>query len=95
MEPVEIDWDDFTFTKKMANGAFTINIYSTNSQASDKFLDAVINAVETHRTTLFGLGMYMVQLTNTDYDNVIRGGFKVHRRTCTFSYRFDFTKTYP
>ncbi len=93
LEPLDINWEEFTFTKKTNVGTFTIDIYSTNIEASDLFLDAIITAIETYRDTLFGLGMYFVQLDSTDYDNVKRGGFKVHLRSCTFTFKYNFTKT--
>lgn len=95
LEPLSLTWENFTLTKKSAKGRFTIDVYCTNSEATDLFLDKVINAIETHRTTLFGLGMYIVQLEDTSYDSVMRNGFKVHRRGATFSFRIDWTKTSP
>ena len=95
LEPFNIKWEDFTFKKKSAIGSFTIDIYCTNSEATDLFIDKIINAIETFRTSLYDDKMYNVQLEDTDYDSVTREGFKVHRRGCTFKFRFDFLKTSP
>ena len=95
LEPLNVRWEEFTFKKKSAMGTFTIDIYCTNSEATDLFLDKIIDAIETYRTSLFDLKMYKVQLEDTDYDSVTREGFKVHKRSCNFSFRFDFTKTQP
>lgn len=93
LEPADVKWEDFTFTKKKANGSFNIDVYSTNLESSDLFLDKIIDSIETYRSTLSGLGMFFVQLSDTSYDNVIRDGFKVHRRGCRFDFRYDFSKT--
>ena len=94
-EPVEINWENFTFTKKFVQGTFTINIYTTNSEAADLFLDAINDSIETYRDTLYGLGVHFVNLENTNTDSAIRGGFKAHLRSCTFAFRFYFTRTFP
>ena len=95
LEPFNVNWEEFTFKKKSAKGRFTIDIYCTNSEATDLFLDKIIDSIETYRTTLADLKMYQVQLEDTDHDSVTREGFKVHRRSCTFSFRLDFAKTSP
>lgn len=95
INPVETSWEDFTFTKKYAEGTFTIDIYTTNSEASDLFLDAIVNSIETYRDDFYALGVYMVNLQSTNSDSVIRGGFKVHTRSCTFTFRKYFTRTFP
>jgi len=95
LEPPEIKWENHTFTKKKAIGSFTIDVYATNLEASNLFLDKIIDVIETYRTTLNSLGLFFVQLSDTNYDNVQRGGFKVHRRGCKFDFRYDFTKTRP
>lgn len=93
--PVEITWEDFTFTKKYVQGTFTIDIYSTNSEASDLFLDDMVDSIETFRDDFYALGVHMVDLDSTNSDSVLRGGFKVHLRSATFSFRFYFTRTFP
>jgi len=95
LEPVELDWSPHTLTKKNANGRFTINIYCTNAEATDKFLDKIIDTIETYRDDLYALGLYFVDLESTNYDNVTREGFKVHLRSCIFSFIYRFTKTFP
>lgn len=95
LEPADIKWGNHTFTKKKVIGSFTIDIYSTNLEASNLFLDKIIDSIETYRTTFNDLGLFFVQLSDTNYDNVQRGGFKIHRRGCTFDFRYDFTKTRP
>lgn len=95
VNPVSINWEPHTFTKKHAIGSVTVDIYATNSEATDMFLDAIIDSLETYRTTLAGLGVEFFDLDSTDSDNVIRQAFKVHVRSVTFSFRFAFTKTHP
>ena len=86
-------WEEFTFTKKEAQGTFSIDIYTTKAEAADKFIDAIIESIETYRTTLGTYGMVFVNLQTTDYDMVMREALKVHMRSCTFSFKFKFTKT--
>jgi hypothetical protein len=95
VNPVNTDWDPFTFTKKWVNGSIEIEIYSTNSEASDMFLDAIVETIETYRDTLFDNKMYFVDLESTDSESTPRGGFKVHIRRCIFSFRLAITKTRP
>ncbi len=95
IEPVNLDWTPHTLTKKYSNGQFILNIYTTSSEAADKFIDAMVDSIETYRDTLLGLGLEFVDLVGTDSDNVQRGGFKLHMRSCTFSFRYAFTKTNP
>lgn len=88
-----ISWTEFTLTKKQVEGTFTIDIYATKSEASDLFLDAIINSIETYRATLRGYGMTFVNLESTDYDFVMRGKIKIHKKSCTFEFKYVFTKT--
>ena len=90
----DISWEEFTLTKKQVNGTFAIDIYTTKSESADLFIDAIINSIETYRAILsktYGIGM--VNLESTDYDMVMREGIKIHMRSCTFSFKYKFTKT--
>lgn len=95
VNPTNITWDPFTFTKKWVNGTVEIEIYCTNSEAADMFLDAIVNTLETYRDTLYASNVYFVDLDSTDNESVPRGGFKVHIRRCVFSFRLAITKTKP
>ena len=90
----DISWEEFTLTKKQVNGTFAVDVYTTKSESSDLFIDAIINSIETYRATLGNTyGLVMVNLESTDYDMVMREAIKVHMRTCTFSFKYKFTKT--
>ena len=93
INPIEMNWTDFTLTKKQVNGRFTIDIYTTKSESADRFRQAIIESIETYRDTLKGLGMDFVNLESTLNDEAMRGGFKVHLRSVTFSWRYRITKT--
>ncbi|KKM80819.1 hypothetical protein LCGC14_1335950 [marine sediment metagenome] len=95
VNPTNIDWDPFTFTKKWVNGTVEIEIYCTNSEACDMFLDAIVNTIETYRSDLWENKVYFVDLESTDSESVPRGGFKIHIRRCIFSFRLAITKTRP
>jgi len=88
----EIDWEPFTLKKKWANGTFTIDIYTTQAESADKFLTAIINSIETYRDSLKQTGkMSFVNLESTGSDHITRGGFTIHNRSCTFSFKYIFT----
>ena len=89
-----LSWEEFTFTKKQVNGTFSIDIYTTKAEASDLFIDAIINSIETYRNTLGNTyGLVFVNLESTDYDHVMREGIKIHMRSCSFNFKYKFTKT--
>lgn len=89
----DIRWDELTFTKKQADGTFVVDIYTTKAESTDLFIDAIINSLETYRDTLRSYGMTNVNLDNTDYDSVMRGKIKIHRKSCTFGFKYIFNKT--
>lgn len=92
---VTISWSDFTFKKKSVEGRFEIEVYATKAEAADRFLDKVIDSIETYRPTLYGLGLTNINLEDTNEDQAFRGSFKVHLRTATFSFKYKFTKSFP
>jgi len=88
-----LSWEPFTLTKKQVNGTFTIEIYTTKAESADLFLDAIINSIETYRDTLGNTDkMTFVNLQSTDYFQNMRGKMKIHMRSCTFTFKFSFTK---
>ena len=93
VNPLELKWTDFTLTRKQVEGSFTIDIYSTKSESADRFRQAIIESIETYRPTLKGLGMDFVNLSSTNSDEAMRGGFKVSLRSCIFSFNWRFTKS--
>ena len=95
INPVNTEWESFTFTKKWVNGSIELEIYVTNSEAADMFLDEMIESIETYRDTLWENKMYFVDLNSTDSESVMRNGFKVHVRRCVFSFRLAINKTKP
>lgn len=94
IEPPNISWDEFTLTKKTANGTIRIEVYATKTEAADRFIDSIIDTVETNRDDLRTSGLYFVNLESTDNSEQIIGGIKrVHLRGCNFSFKYNFTKT--
>ena len=93
----EMDWDRLTFNKQKVAGAFTVDVYTTQSEAADKFLDAIIDSIETYKDDLKTVGMYATQLESTDTDNLVsgRGAFGLHVRSCTFKFNYVFTENNP
>ena len=95
VNPVNVEWEPFSLTKKWVNGTIELEIYVTNSEAADMFLDAMIESIETYRDTLSDNKMTFVDLDSTDSDSVMRNGFKLHVRRCVFSFRLIINKTRP
>ncbi len=95
VNPVNTEWEPFTFKKKWVNGSIEIEIYVTNSEAADMFLGAIIESIETYRDTLSDNKMTFVDLESTATDSAMRNGFKVHVRRCVFSFRLIINKTRP
>jgi len=89
----DIEWEDFTFTKKWLIGTITIDIFTTKAESADLFIDAIINSIETYRDNFRDLGLMNVNLDSTSKDEFFRGKIKVHMKSCTFSFRYIFTKT--
>lgn len=90
----DISWEKHTLRKKWCNGNFTIDILTTQSEAADKFIDAIIESIETYRDDLKHTGkMDFVNLESTSLDQYFRGGFKVHQKSANFLFKYIFTET--
>lgn len=89
----DINWEKLTFRKNQVNGTITIDIYTTQSESADKFLDAIIDSIETYRDDLKTVRMTNIILDSTDRDSAFRGAFKVHVASATFSFKYIFTET--
>ena len=90
----DMGWERLTFQKKTVEGTITVDVYSTQSESADKFLDAIIDSIETYRDDLKDDAcIYNVNVESTSSDNAVRGGFNVHLRSVTFSFNFQFTET--
>jgi len=88
-----ISWDDFTLTKKWANGTIVVDIFSTKAEVTDKMADDVINLIETNRDDYASVNLINVNLESTYKDEFFRGAIKVHMKSCTFGFRLAFAKT--
>ena len=89
-----LSWEDFTLTKKDVIGTFAIDIYTTKAESADLFLDAIIASIEAYRGTLSNTyRVTKVNLESTDSAQEMRGKMKIHMRSCTFGFKYKFTKT--
>ncbi len=93
IESPEVEWEDFTLTKKWVNGTITLDILSTKAEVSDKMIDDMINLVETARDDLRDLGLSFVNIGSTSKDQFFRGQIKVHMKSAVFNWRYIFSKT--
>ena len=89
----KISTERFTSGKSQVDGTIDIEIYSTSSEASDKFLSSIINSIETFRDDLLPTGLKNIQIQSTDSDFANKGGFKVHLRRVVFSFKYYYTTT--
>lgn len=88
--------EQFTFGKTQVNATIEIEVFCTNSQAADKFLDAINYAIETYKHEFADLGIQMLDLDDTDDDFLPQGDFNVHQRMCRwrFNYKHDRSRAY-
>lgn len=92
----KIPQEQFTFGKTQVNGVIDLEVYATNSQAADKFLDAINEAIETYKKDFADLGLLRLEVDDTDVDFVEHGSIKVHIRSARwiFTYIYDRTRAY-
>jgi len=88
-----IPQEQFTFGKTVVNGNIEIEIYATNSQAADKFLDSINNAIETYKGTFAGVGLRMLEVDDTDSDFVEHGKIKIHIRKVKWKFLYYYSRT--
>ena len=74
-------------------GTISIEIFTTKAEAADLFIDEIINALENARKDFRDDGLMNFSLESTDKDEFFRGKMKIHVKSCTFSFRYIFTKT--
>ena len=88
-----IPQEQFTFGKTQVNGTIELEVYATNTQAADKFLDAINGAIETYKSDFASLGITMLEMDDTDTDFVEHGSIKVHIRTSRWKFNYKFSRT--
>ena len=91
VNPVHINWENFTISKKLASGTFTIDIYTTKGEAADIFSDNIIDTIETNRDDFKKLKINNIMAESTTSDEFFRGQIKLHVKSTTFSFDFIFT----
>jgi len=89
----KIPQEQFTLGKTQVNGVIDIEVYCTNSQAADKFLDAINNAIETYKYEFASVGLKQLELEDTDNDFVEHGSIKVHIRLSRWRFLYYFNRT--
>jgi len=89
----KIPQEQFTFGKTQLNGVIEFEIYATNSQAADKFLDAVNAAIETYKYSFAGVGLKQLELDDIDVDFIEYGNIKAHIRTARWKFIYYFDRT--
>ena len=89
----KVPQEQFTFKKTQVNATIDIEVYCTNSQAADKFSDAINNAIETYKGDFADLGIHMLELDSTDDDFSENGNIKVHMRRSRFKMNYKFSRT--
>ena len=85
--------DIFTMGKTQVEGTIDIDIYANGSEAAEKFMDKILDSIETSKGDLADNNIHSVQLDSIDSDNVTRGQIKIHVRRATFRFVTRYTKT--
>jgi len=88
-----IPQEQFTFGKTQVNGTIDLEVYATNSQAADKFIDAINEAIETYKTDFAGVGIQMLELDDTDDDYISHGKIGVHIRMSRWKFTYYYSRT--
>lgn len=83
----------FTLNKEESSGTIEIEIYTTSSEAADKFIDKIIDSVETSRGDLADVGLHKVVKASVDSDSIQREQIKLHVRSVTYSFVFRYVRT--
>jgi len=81
----DLEWVDYTYTKRKVPFIINVEIYSTNMAEIDPLTSQVINCIENSWTTLRNLEIRFVRLTGTSYDHAMRDKISVHTKTITFA----------
>ncbi len=93
IESPNVPQEQFTLGKTQVNGIISLEVYATNSQAADKFLDAINEAIETYKHEFADLGLTMLELEDTDSDFISHGKINVHIRTSRFKFVYHYSRT--
>jgi len=93
IESPRIPQEQFTFGKTQVNGTIILEVYATNSQAADKFLDAINEAIESYKHEFSDLGIHMLEVDDTDNDFVEHGNIKIQIRRVTWRFVYRYTRT--
>jgi hypothetical protein len=89
----EFSTDFRTWTRSIAEGTISLEVYTTKAESADKFVDAMINSIETYKKDLRDAGIRMIELDSMDNDMVENGRMKIHMRRMTFTFQFVYDKT--
>lgn len=87
-----LDINNFTFKKSVVDGTIQVEIYTTSSEAADKFSSSILNNIETYKKELSDVGLKNVIGSLTDTDFVTVGDIRVHVRRLKFNFKFYYIK---
>lgn len=85
--------ESFTLDKEQLTGEITIEIWTTNSEAADKFMNKIMNSIETRKDDLADNKIHKITMASMDSDSAQRDQIKVHVRSVTYSFITRYTKT--
>lgn len=90
VEDPDLPTERETLGRDKMNGSIVVTIFTTQKEASSKFISAIRDAIETYRPTLFINGVTEVFPQEVLYDNVRRGQIKIHMKSITFNFKFRY-----
>lgn len=75
-----------TFTKRELDTTIEFNIFTTQSEAADKFADKIADTIFDNEKELSKKGISEIELTMTDENNYERNKINVHSRMLVFGF---------
>ena len=91
IDPIDIVWENFTFSKNMAGMLINITIYSNTASQLDTIFDSINAVMNGQRPYLKAQGITEVKLDSSSTDFVMHSGTRVHFRNSTFSGKYYFS----
>jgi len=91
IEPVNMSWEQFTFTKKKSTIELIYNIYSTRMDQADSLLTKIVSVMDQNTMRLkWDNNLDFINLVDTDTGFEMRGGTRAHVRSANFSMEYIF-----
>lgn len=78
-----------TFRNRELEGTIEFEIFTTQSESADKFVDSINNTLLDNEDTLNSDGLEELELDSVDSNHYERNGINVHSRMVVWRYKFS------